>query len=73
MLAAEGAGYLDISTTSKYLNIQATEPPAYIFWFHNKTMVNYSPDLGREVATHRDGMGSTLTVSAERFGDIKSS
>ena len=33
-------------------------------------MVNYSPDLGREVATHRDGMGSTLTVSAERFRDL---
>ena len=42
---------------------KATEPPAYIFWYHNKTMVNYSPDLGRAVYTHQDGMGSTLTVS----------
>ena len=25
-------------------------------------MVNYSPDLGRAVYTHQDGMGSTLTV-----------
>ena len=44
---------------------KATEPPAYIFWYHNKTMVNYSPDLGRAVYTHQDGMGSTLTVSPD--------
>ena len=44
---------------------KATEPPAYIFWYHNKTMVNYSPDLGRAVYTHQDGMGSTLTVSLD--------
>ena len=44
---------------------KATEPPAYIFWYHNKTMVNYSPDLGRAVYTHHDGMGSTLTVSLD--------
>ena len=41
---------------------KATEPPAYIFWFHNKTMVNYSPELGRQVINHQDGMGSTLMV-----------
>ena len=41
---------------------KATETPAYIFWYHNKTMVNYSPELGRTVFTHLDGMGSTLTV-----------
>ena len=46
---------------------KATEPPAYIFWYHNKTMVNYSPDLGRAVYTHQDGMGSTLTVSPDQF------
>ena len=44
---------------------KATESPAYIFWYHNKTMVNYSPDLGRAVYTHQDGMGSTLTVSSD--------
>jgi len=41
---------------------KATEAPAYIFWFHNQTMVNYSPGLGREVVEHQDGRGSTLTI-----------
>jgi len=51
---------------------KATEPPAYIFWFHNKTMVNYSPELGRQVINHQDGMGSTLmimSVEAEDAGN----
>ena len=46
---------------------KATEPPAYIFWFHNKTMVNYSPELGRQVINHQDGMGSTLMVRENFF------
>ena len=41
---------------------KATEPPAYIFWYHNNTMVNYSPEQGRIVRTHNDGIGSTLIV-----------
>ena len=41
---------------------KATEAPAYIFWYHNKTMVNYSPEQGRTVRTHKDGVGSTLIV-----------
>ena len=41
---------------------KATEAPAYIFWYHNNTMVNYSPEQGRTVRTHNDGVGSTLIV-----------
>ena len=42
---------------------KATERPSYIFWYHNKTMVNYSPETGRLVRTHQEGLGSTLIVS----------
>lgn len=47
---------------------KATEPPSYIFWYHNKTMVNYSPQLGKMVHNHADGMGSTLTVKETLAG-----
>ena len=46
---------------------KATETPAYIFWYHNNTMVNYSPDQGRLVRTHREGRGSTLIVSTNMY------
>ena len=46
---------------------KATETPAYIFWYHNNTMVNYSPDQGRLVRTHREGRGSTLIVRTNMY------
>lgn len=42
---------------------KATEKPLYIFWYHNNSMVNYSPDTGRKVVRHQDGWGSTLLIT----------
>ena len=32
---------------------QATEPPIYVFWFHNSTMVNYEPKRPLKVVKHK--------------------
>ncbi|XP_071520185.1 zwei Ig domain protein zig-8-like [Panulirus ornatus] len=40
---------------------QATEPPLYIFWFHNGSMVNYYPNKPVRITKHR--YSSSLTIS----------
>jgi hypothetical protein len=35
---------------------------AFLNRYHNGSMVNYSPETGRQVTRHSDGWGSTLLV-----------
>ena len=39
----------------------ATEPPLYVFWFHNETMINFQ--ASRPVQVTKQTLGSTLTIS----------
>ncbi|XP_069945630.1 obscurin-like [Cherax quadricarinatus] len=39
----------------------ATEPPLYIFWFHNGSLVNYYPNKPLRILKHR--YSSTLSIS----------
>ncbi|XP_049964587.1 zwei Ig domain protein zig-8-like [Schistocerca serialis cubense] len=41
---------------------QSTEPPVYVFWYHNNRMVNYDADRGINVTTDRPAKSSTLLV-----------
>ncbi|XP_069939963.1 zwei Ig domain protein zig-8-like [Cherax quadricarinatus] len=46
---------------------QATEPPAFIFWYHNGTMVNYDPRRALKVVRHQ--LASSLVVHNVTWGD----
>lgn len=38
----------------------ATEPPQYIFWFHNGTMINFAPR--RPLKVHHHPLSSSLMI-----------
>ncbi|XP_071538382.1 zwei Ig domain protein zig-8-like isoform X2 [Panulirus ornatus] len=48
----------------------ATEPPAYVFWFHNDTMINYSPRRPLKVVNHH--YASSLVISNVTWEDAGS-
>ncbi|XP_069192175.1 zwei Ig domain protein zig-8 isoform X2 [Procambarus clarkii] len=48
----------------------ATEPPDYIFWFHNNTMINYSPRRPLRVVKHH--LASSLVISNVTWEDAGS-
>jgi len=48
---------------------KATEKPKFIFWFHNQSMVNYSPQTGKMVTNFRDGWGSMLIINSAGSAD----
>ncbi|XP_053631267.2 zwei Ig domain protein zig-8, partial [Cherax quadricarinatus] len=37
-----------------------TQPPLYVFWYHNRTMINF--DTNRQVSVHKTKDGSVLTL-----------
>lgn len=41
--------------------LQSTEPPHYIFWYHNNRMINY--DTGVNVSTESDNRYSELVIA----------
>ncbi|XP_030760117.1 lachesin-like isoform X2 [Sitophilus oryzae] len=43
--------------------LQSTEPPAYVFWYHNNRMINYDVDRGINVTTELLDKSSTLTIT----------
>lgn len=43
--------------------IQSTEPPTYVFWYHNNRMINYDVDRGINVTTELGAKTSTLVIS----------
>ncbi|XP_069982385.1 zwei Ig domain protein zig-8 [Penaeus vannamei] len=49
---------------------QATEPPIYIFWFHNGSMINYAPRRPLKVMKHN--FGSSLIISNVTWDDAGS-
>ncbi|XP_042241115.1 zwei Ig domain protein zig-8-like [Homarus americanus] len=48
----------------------ATEPPDYIFWFHNDTMINYLPKRPLKVVNHH--FASSLVISNVTWADAGS-
>ncbi|XP_066139234.1 limbic system-associated membrane protein-like isoform X1 [Euwallacea fornicatus] len=44
--------------------LQSTEPPAYVFWYHNNKMINYDTDMGINVTTELSEKSSTLTITS---------
>ncbi|XP_069975092.1 zwei Ig domain protein zig-8-like [Penaeus vannamei] len=50
----------------------ATEPPVYIFWFHNGSMINYTPRRRFKVMEHDFGSSLVITnVTWEDAGDFR--
>ncbi|XP_042856813.1 titin-like [Penaeus japonicus] len=50
----------------------ATEPPVYIFWFHNGSMINYTPRRRFKVMEHNFGTSLVITnVTWEDAGDYR--
>lgn len=43
---------------------KTTEKPKFIFWYHNGTMINFSPHRGRLVRLSPDGSGALLRIPA---------
>lgn len=43
--------------------LQSTEPPVYVFWYHNNRMINYDVDRGINVTTELSAKTSTLTIT----------
>ncbi|XP_050305432.1 zwei Ig domain protein zig-8-like isoform X2 [Anthonomus grandis grandis] len=43
--------------------LQSTEPPSYVFWYHNNRMINYDVDRGINVTTELSEKSSTLTIT----------
>ncbi|XP_071536172.1 uncharacterized protein [Panulirus ornatus] len=41
---------------------QHTQPPEYVFWYHNRTMINF--DTNRQVSVRKTKDGSILTLAA---------
>ncbi|XP_042235340.1 zwei Ig domain protein zig-8-like [Homarus americanus] len=41
---------------------QHTQTPDYVFWYHNRTMINF--DINRQVSVKKTGDGSILTLTA---------
>eukprot|EP00090_Calanus_glacialis_P009044 TRINITY_DN17375_c0_g1_i1.p1 TRINITY_DN17375_c0_g1~~TRINITY_DN17375_c0_g1_i1.p1 ORF type:complete len:318 (+),score=41.09 TRINITY_DN17375_c0_g1_i1:58-1011(+) len=48
---------------------KATEKPKFIFWYHNQSMVNYSPQTGKMVTKYNDGWGSILIINSASSSD----
>jgi len=48
---------------------KATEKPEFIFWYHNLSMVNYSPRTGTVVTKYRNGWGSMLVINSASDSD----
>ncbi|XP_019870113.1 zwei Ig domain protein zig-8 isoform X2 [Aethina tumida] len=44
--------------------VQSTEPPSYVFWYHNNRMINYDTDRGINVTTELTEKTSTLTITS---------
>lgn len=44
--------------------VQSTEPPTYVFWYHNNRMINYDLDRGINVTTELAIKISTLSVTS---------
>ncbi|XP_042873287.1 uncharacterized protein LOC122253921, partial [Penaeus japonicus] len=56
-------------TLRLYCSVEhATEPPIYIFWFHNSTMVNYSPRR-TTLRVMKHSFGSSLEVTNVTWDD----
>ncbi|EEB15728.1 limbic system-associated membrane protein precursor, putative [Pediculus humanus corporis] len=44
--------------------VQSTEPPIYVFWYHNNRMINYDNDRGVNVTTDLLGKTSVLYIAS---------
>ncbi|KDR21278.1 IgLON family member 5, partial [Zootermopsis nevadensis] len=44
--------------------VSSTEPPVYVFWYHNNRMINYDGDRGVNVTTDRPAKTSTLLINS---------
>ncbi|XP_059474120.1 zwei Ig domain protein zig-8-like [Neocloeon triangulifer] len=43
---------------------QSTQPPLFVFWYHNNRMINYDVDRGVNVSADESRTSSTLVISA---------
>jgi len=48
---------------------KATEKPKFIFWYHNHTMINYSPHTGKIVLLEEVGWSSVLQIASVSGND----
>jgi len=48
---------------------KATEKPNFIFWYHNHSMINYSPQPGKHVELEENGWNSVLKISSVNSSD----
>ncbi|KAF4525043.1 hypothetical protein B566_EDAN001957 [Ephemera danica] len=60
--------YLKSGSTLKLSCVlrQSTEPPLFVFWYHNNRMINYDSDRGVNVSSDEGHTSSTLVISSAR-------
>ncbi|XP_068083515.1 limbic system-associated membrane protein [Anabrus simplex] len=65
-IAGTSEKYLKLGSALKLLCTlrQSTEPPVYVFWYHNNRMINYDKDRGVNVTTEFQSKTSTLYISS---------
>jgi hypothetical protein len=58
--------YLKLGSTLRLVCtlLSSTEPPSYVFWYHNNRMINYDGDRGVNVTTDRPAKTSTLLINS---------
>lgn len=44
--------------------LQSTEPPVFVFWYHNNRMINYDNDRGVNVSTDLAAKTSSLLIAS---------
>lgn len=58
--------YLKLGSTLRLVCtlVSSTEPPVYVFWYHNNRMINYDGDRGVNVTKDLPSQTSTLLINS---------
>jgi hypothetical protein len=69
VIIGDAEKYLKTGSTLKLSCVlqQSTQPPLFVFWYHNNRMINYDADRGVNVSADESRTSSTLVIaSAQR-------
>lgn len=65
-IAGPAEKYLKLGSTLRLVCtlLSSTEPPVYVFWYHNNRMINYDGDRGVNVTKDLPSQTSTLLINS---------